>query len=814
MLLHNLKIAFRNLARQKVLSFINISGLSIGLGCFVLFLLFAVHEFTFDRFHKAAPNIYRVADWIQGVPGREGGEAFGGTVLGPAIKSDFPDVKEFVRIQTGFEEKFVKVGNDVTNSIVSFADPQLFRVFNFKAIAGDPYSALKDKQTVVLTKEKAVQLFGRTDVVGSRVDIKMETEYEPFVVGAVTEDIPTNSSIKFGILGSYDYLMASDMGKESNGNWHMSLGSETYVLLDPKSHLMNDVARLAQFRRKHLPDEEEGLKKEGLWDGKGPFPVRYILQPLTHVHTNPKIGGVAETIDPKIIWILITIAAAILIIACINFTTIAIGRSSARAKEVGVKKVAGSKRSQLVWQFLTESVLLSVFSVVIACFLAQLLLPFFNQMSGRELRFSFTQFPQLVWLLVGITLLTGLLAGIYPAFVLSGFKPIEAMKAKIRLGGSNLFTKSLVSFQFVLSIVLIISMFVILQQLKFMRTQNIGFQKENVVVVDAEGTDAKKLYPLFKQSLQANTVIAGVSASEMGMGEGKGLMGMGYQYNGETKGVITYPVDAGFLKTMGMQLLAGRDFNPQLALDTVNSVVVNEALLREFGLTLQNAVGSELKERGFGGEIVSRKIIGVVKNFNYASLKKEVRPQLFSQPPQLEPKKFYIRIRSGDPSRALALLQSTWKSMAPQYPFRYSFLDEDFARFYTFEERWSRVAGWAGGLCIFLACLGLFGLAALAAVNRTKEVGIRKVLGASVSSIVALLSKDFLKLVLIAFVIASPVAWFLMNKFLQDYAYRIQIGWWVFATTGVMVLALAFVTIGSQALKSAIANPVKNLRSE
>jgi putative ABC transport system permease protein len=350
--------------------------------------------------------------------------------------------------------------------------------------------------------------------------------------------------------------------------------------------------------------------------------------------------------------------------------------------------------------------------------------------------------------------------------------------------------------------------------LKFMRTQNIGFQKENLVVVDAEGTDAKKLYPLFKQMVQSNTAIAGISASEMGMGEGKGLMGTGFQYQDETKGVIMYPVDAGFLKTMGMQLVAGRDFNPELATDSVSAIIANEALLKDFGLTLSNAVGAELKERRFGGELFSRRIIGVVKNFNYASLKQEVRPQMFFQPAQLQPGKFYIRLRSGDPSNTLAFLQATWKKLAPGFPLRYSFLDEDINRFYVYEERWSKVAGWAGGICIFLACLGLFGLAALAAANRTKEIGIRKVLGATVSSIVGLLSKDFLKLVLVAIVIASPCAWLLMHKFLQEYAYRIQIGWWIFVLTGVVAVLVAFVTIGSQALKSAVANPVKNLRTE
>ncbi|HET7897276.1 MAG TPA: FtsX-like permease family protein, partial [Flavisolibacter sp.] len=399
-------------------------------------------------------------------------------------------------------------------------------------------------------------------------------------------------------------------------------------------------------------------------------------------------------------------------------------------------------------------------------------------------------------------------------FVLSRFQPIEAIKNKVRLGGSNLFTKTLVSFQFVLSMVLMISTLVILQQLKFMRTQNIGFQKENVVVVDAEGTDAQKIYPLLRQEVLSNTAIRNVSASEMGMGAGKGLMGTGFQYQDETKGVIMYPVDAGFLQTMGMQLLAGRDFNPQLATDTVSSIVVNEALLKEFGLTLKNAVGAELKERRFAGDLLSRRIIGVVKNFNYASLKEDVRPQMFLEPAQLRPTKIYIRIQSGNPATALNILQTAWKKLSPEFPLRYSFLDEDINRFYAFEERWSKIAGWAGGICIFLACLGLFGLAALAAVNRTKEIGIRKVLGASVSSIVTLLSKDFLKLVLIAIVVAVPVAWLLMNKFLQEYANRIHLGWWVFGLTGLLALFVAFVTIGSQALKSAIANPVKNLRTE
>jgi len=815
MILHYFKIALRHLSRQKGLAFINIIGLSFGLACFLLFLLFAVHEFNFDRFHTKASRIYRVAEWLQGIPGREpGGEAFGGTPLGPAIKNDFGDVKEFARIQKGFDEKFVRAGNDISRSKITFADPQLFKIFDFKMLKGNAAIALKDPSNIVLTRQKAIQLFGETEVVGKRVDIKMEDKFEPFTVGAVADDFPSNSSIRFDILGSYTYLMATEMGKHSEGNWHMTIGSETYLLLAAESKLPNDPYRLAQFRKKYYTREAEELRKEGIWNGKGPFPVRFLLQPLAEVHTNVKIGGMADTIDPKNIWILIGIAAAILLIACINFTTLAIGRSAGRAKEVGVRKVTGSGRGQLVTQFLAESFLLSIFSAGIGFGIAQLLLPYFNQLTGREIHFSFAQFPELVWLFVGLTLVTGLLAGIYPAFILSGFKPVEVLKSKIRLGGSNLFTKSLVTLQFVLSVVLIISTLVILQQIKFMRSKYIGFHKENVVVIDAEGTDAKKVYPLFKQYLQSHTGIVNVSASEMGMGEGKGLMGTAFDYKGETKGVIIYPVDAAYLKTMGMQLVAGRDFNSSLSSDTVNSIIVNETLLRDFGLTLSNAVGAELQEKRFGSGTVTRKIIGVVKNFNYSDLKQEVRSQLFIMPSQLDPRKFYIRIKDGEPSKALTALQATWKTIVPDYPFQYSFLDEDMDRFYKMEDRWGKVAGWAGGVSIFLACLGLFGLAALTAVNRTKEIGIRKVLGASVSSIVKLLSKDFLKLVTLAVVIATPCAWFLMYKWLQDYAYRINIGWWVFILTGFVAVVVAFVTIGFQAMKTAVANPVKSLRTE
>lgn len=807
-------VAFRNLARQKVLALINIMGLCIGLASFSLFILYAVNEFSFDRFHANAHNIYRMYEWYEGFPGREpGGEASGYTPLGPALKQDFPDVENFVRVQRGWEDKFVRVKNNVFRTKLSFADPQIFSIFSFKLLSGDK-AALSNPRNVVLTKEKALQLFGKTNVAGQRIDIKTEDKFEPFTVGAVTEDIPTNSSIQFSILGSYDYLLTIPYARESITNWHMTIGSETYITLRHKSNLINEPKRLAAFRKKYYADEEAQLRKDGVWNGKGFFPVSFRLQPLTNIHTNPKIGGMAATTDPKNIWILISIAAGVLLIACINFTTLAIGRSAGRAKEVGVRKVMGSARIQLVFQFLIESVMLSIFSGVLAFALANVLLPYFNQLAGTKLSFSFSHFPELSWLLISLTLLTGLLAGTYPALVLAGFEPVEVLKSKIRLGGSNLFTRSLVTVQFVLSIGLIVSTIIIVQQLKFMRSKNLGFNKENVVVIDAEGTDAAKIYPLFRQALQARSGIIGVTGSEIGMGEGNGHMGAGFDYKGETKGVIMYPVDADYLKVMGMQLIAGRNFSARIASDSINSIIVNEALLKDFDLTLSNALGQQLMQKRFEGKNSPRTIIGVVKNFNFSALNENIRPQMFLQPSTLNARKFLVRIKPGDPSKALSALNKVWKSIVPDLPFQYSFLDEDFDRFYKSEERLSNIVGSAGGISIFLACLGLFGLAALAAANRTKEIGIRKVLGAPVSAIVGLLSKIFLKLIIAAIVIATPLAWYFMNKWLQDFAYRIDIKWWVFPLVGIVAILIALITISFQAIKAAIANPVKSLRTE
>ena len=812
MLKHYFKIAVRNLGRQKVLSFINISGLSIGLACFSLFLLYAVNEFSFDRFHSNANNIYRVYRWTDALEGQEAeGDVYMPSPLGPAMKADLPDVAEYVRLRDGWGESFIKVDGTVRRMNMSYADPSLFTIFSFPLKYGTAQGALKELQNLVITKAKAKELFGTDNVVGRTIEVKIEETFVPFTVTAVAENIPANSSIQFDLLGNFNYMETTSSGKRGVNNWNRS-SYITYVQLNAGSGLPNDVQKLGSFRHKYYPDEEKELKDAGYkWEGNAP-PVRYGLQPLMAGHTDTKIfGGSVEQVNPKTIWILLSIAAGVLLIACINFTTLAIGRSARRAKEVGVRKVIGSERKHLVLQFLAEAILLSVLSLLIALLLVKLLLPYFNQLSGRELYFSLSLYPEMSWMLAGLTVLVGLLAGSYPALILSGFKPIEVLKSKIRVSGSNIFTKSLVTVQFALSIGLIICTMIILQQTKFMSGKNPGFNKENIVVVDASDTKTKDIYPLFKQALITRTDIAGVAGADLGLGEGTGWSRSGFEYNGVHKDVFEYFVDPDYIPLMGMKLIAGRNFDPKFTADTVTSVIVNEAMVKDMGWTIENAVGQQIK-----GYMESKTpvVVGVIKNFNFRPLKEEVKPQMFHQFADYAPYKFFVRVKPGNPAPALAAMQKAWKGVVADLPFKYSFLDESLDNFYKAEKKWSSIMGWAGGISVFLACLGLFGLAALAAINRTKEIGIRKILGASLPGIVTLLSKDFLKLVVIALVIATPVAWYFMNKWLQDFAYRISIGWWVFIAAGSLAILVAFVTIGFQAVKAGVANPVKSLRTE
>jgi putative ABC transport system permease protein len=796
------KTAWRNLIKQKGLSFISIFGLSVGIACFALCALYALNEFGFDSFHKNADNIYLVHNTDTVTKPAETGEfIFTPMPLGPAMKQDLPTVENYVRYIQPYEV-FIKVNNGGRRENISYADPSFFSVFSFKLKYGNIATALSDLHSIVLTEETAKRLFGKTNGIGESLQMKVENTFEPFTVTAIAENPPSNSSFQFSIISSFNYWATTTEGKMTDGQWGWN-AYMTFVQLKPGSTLTNNTKLLAQFKHKYQP---RGLGSEG----------SIALESLRNMHINPQLNGIKITpVDPKTIWILLIIAAGILLIACINFTTLAIGRSASRAKEVGVRKVIGGTKKILIFQFISESLLLTVFSTVVSLLLAKLLLPFFNNLSGRKLDFSFEQFPQLIWLIIALVLVVGILSGCYPAFVLSRFKPVEVLKKKIKLGGGNFFTRSLVTVQFVISAALIISAVVVMQQLQYMQSRYPGFNKENVVDVETLGiSNTKNLYALFKQELSTHPEIVATASADNGLGDREGMNTTGITYHNKQIMLTQYDIDADYIPTLGMQLLAGRNFNAAILSDSIHSVIINEALMNELGWTIKNSVGRSLEGYANYGLAKPPVVIGIVRDFNYADLHQQVQPQIFDEFPFSQPYHFFIRVKPGDPSKALALIQTAWKKIAPEYPLKYNFLDEDLNRFYQSEEHLSNIIGWAGGISIFLACLGLLGLAALAAVNRTKEIGIRKVLGASVSTIASLLSRDFLKLVLIAFVIATPLAWYLMNKWLQDYAYRINISWWVFAITGLLVVLISLVTVSFQAIKAATTNPAKSLRTE
>ncbi len=816
MLKSYLQIAIRNLQKQKGFAFINIAGLAVGIACFTLLLLFVRNELSFDRFHRNAANIYRLyVTWDPSLFGARDERVysdysnFAGQAIGAAMKQDLPDIRNVVQLRLPWGDNLVRAGNKVIRAPVGFADGSLFSVFDFPLKYGTKAGALQGIGDIVLTESRAMQLFGSSDnVVGRTVDIQLGTKYFPFTVSGVAYDPPPNSTIRFDVLASFTFFKSQRADAFDIGNnWHPTV-DQTYVLLTPGSRLAKNPAGLDRFLRKYSPLSSMGdLSKT--WK-KAAMPVTLKLQPLRAIHTDTWFHGWAftdyEKIDPATLWIMLGIAGGILLIACINFTTLAVGRSAKRSKEVGLRKVVGAEKRQIVFQFLTEAVLLSILSALLGLWLAFLALPWFNQLAGRELRFSFAGFPLELLLIGGVALGAGILAGSYPALMLARFNPVEVLKSRIRLGGSNLFTKSLVTFQFALSIVLIVCTVIILQQTSFMIDKSPGFDKENVVAIDAGQIDPGKLFPSFKQALLNSPGIVGVTSAAAGMGAGKDLLG--YSDNGFSADVNV--IDTGYIHVMGMHLLAGNNLRPAMINDSSQPILINETTMRALGWNIGNAVGKQIKPFQGGAGVVA----GVVQNFNYRPLGEPVRNQIFLTNTDRGFVNFYVRLRPGNPSRSLGLIEKTWNSLAPGVPLKYSFLDEDINAYYLSEKNWSRIVAWAGGICVFLACLGLLGLAALAAANRTKEIGIRKVLGASEAGVVMLVAKDFILLVAVAFLIAVPVSWILMHRWLADYANRIEISWLVFAAAGLFTAALAMAAIGHQAIRAAMINPVKALRSE
>jgi putative ABC transport system permease protein len=802
-----LVVAYRNLRRNKAFSAINIVGLAIGIATCLLILLFVGHELSYDRFNDKADRIVRVTFQAR----MQGGlinEAFVMPPVGPTLKKDFPEVLEATRIRT-FGMPRLSNGKEVfREGAFAFVDSNFFRVFTIPLVEGDASTALIQPNSVVITKAVARKYFGMGDALGKTIVFK-EDNLAPMKVTGVIDEIPENSHFHFGLLAAMAGLPEAKDPTWMDGSFH------TYLLLTKGYDYRKLEAQLPREVDKYItPQFQKGL---GISLGdyrKAGNSINLLLQPLTDIHLYSNLGGEMEPGgDIRYVYIFSVVAVFMLLIACINFMNLSTASASKRAREVGIRKVLGSMKGQLVGQFLSESLLLTAFSLGLALLLVYAALPLFNELTGQSLSIHWGSMPWLVPALIGFGLFTGVLAGSYPAFFLSSFNPINVLKGRLTGGkGGTILRSGLVVFQFIISISLIVGTVVVYRQLSFIRHERLGYDRDQVVVVQEAWWLGKNL-EAYRRGLLDDPRVASVSLSGfLPAGETYGSTYMVNPDGNATQLVKTvcYQVDDSYIPTLGMQLAAGRNFSKTFGTDST-SVIVNETAVRTFSWG-QNSLGRIIAHKEDDGTRKVYQVIGVVKDFHFRSFHELITPVVMELGGDAS--NMIVRTRTKDYAGLLAEMKRKWTAAGAEAPFTYSFLDARFNDMIKAEETIGRILGIFAGLTIFVACLGLFGLATFTAEQRTKEIGIRKVLGADTSAIVALLSRDFLRLVGLAFLIAAPVAWLAMNRWLQDFAYRVSISWWIFAIAAGLTLAITLLTISLRAVQAALANPVDSLRTE
>lgn len=826
MIRNYIKIAWRNLTRNKVSSAINISGLAIGLACVMLIGMYVKDELGYDRFFKDSASIFRV-----NIHERMGNDEFIAAhtppPVGQALLSNFPEIESYTRIFKPGDEVIHSVAGGKKNSFTErkmlSVDSNFLQFFSYKMIAGDRATCLNGPNSVVLTERAAMKYFGSTNVIGKNLVFDGYTA--PFTVTAVLKDIPEQSSLQFDVLRSNIGIAVI---KHFSWSW-IWLQTGTYVKLKPgiatdgasiqkleaRFPAMVKVQAASAFSRIGQPFNEF-VKKGGKYE--------ILLQPLKDVHLNSANIGNRYFVqgDMKYIYIFSAVALFIILLACINFMNLSTAQSAKRAKEVGIRKVLGSERKRLVGQFLAEAFLYTLCATVIAVAVVILALPAFNQLASKSL--SFTEFLNW-WTVTGllaIILLTAMLAGSYPAFYLTSFKPVTVLKGSnnFKVSGSSFFTRNaLVVFQFWVSTVLMICTIVVYKQLKYNQSKDLGFDKENVVVV----ADADRLGSSEESFRQELTRIPGIANASISTSAPATQLFFEDTYVPEADvanttapdknvDVASYIVDESFVPTLKLKVIEGRNFSKNFT-DSA-SVLLNETAAKLMGW--KHPIGKHITYPGGGNTKFT--VVGVLKDFNVESLHQIVQPfALFyttSKTYKVNTSYVTVRVKPGDYSRTIDAIAAVWKKFEPDNPFEYSFMDDDFDALYRTDQTAGKVFGTFTGLSIAVACLGLLGLAMYTAERRTKEIGIRKVLGASVNSIVSMLSKELLKLVIIASIIAFPVAYYAMNKWLQDFAYPTAISWWIFGMAAFITMIIALVTVSFQSIKAALMNPVKSLRSE
>ena len=797
MLKNYLKIALRNIQRNKIFSFINIFGLAVGMACSLLIFLFVKDELSYDRFNKDSANIYRVVKDFVNDDGTIIPDATTPPALAVAMQRVIPGVTAATRLfaNPDWGQNFLfKYDNKKFNEQkIFFVDSNFFSVFTLPFIKGN---AFKDASSVVITESAAKKYFGNENPIGKT--IQGDQFLGNMTVTGVIKNIPSNSHFHFDFAIPLSKLGGSD--KDSDWGWYEFY---TYVKLRPHTNIASLTKKIQTIYQRN--------------DSSGK--AIYYTQPLTSIHLTSNLKEEIEPNGSKLyVYIFSIIAIFIVLIAAINYINLATAKSSVRAKEIGVRKITGASRSSLIKQFLTESVFTSLIASLLAIVIAQLLLPAVNTMSQKQL--AFVNNPVILVYVLGMALSVGIVAGIFPAIYLSSFKPVLVLKgSKANYEGKLSLRKLLVVVQFTISIMLIIGVLVIAGQVNYMQSATLGLNKDQVVIVQNGGTlpdadkDAFRNASLeingVKKVAMSDGVLGGQTWNMMFRGEGSQNIQV----------VNSLSISGDYLDALGIQLKEGRSFSAKFPTDVLNtradnqsnkmigSVILNETAVKELGLQ-EPVVGKNI----FWGQNYLR-IVGLVKDFHFTSFHDHIKPFAFLDNPS-RMGNYTIKLSTENIKRTLTQLQAVWNKFSPERPFEYIFLDDTYGKLFRTEIHFQQAFTGLVILLILIACLGLFGLVTFAAQQRTKEIGIRKVLGASVNEIARLLSTDFLKLVLMAFIIATPIAWFFMNKWLQNYAYRIKIGWWIFIVAGVLAMLIALVTISFQAIKAAVANPVKSLRTE
>ena len=785
MLKNYLKIALRNLRRHKGYSFINITGLAVGLACVLLIVLYVQNELSYDTYHEQGDHIYRIVNysgfaekaWTPSTTGH----------LAPELRTAYPEVIDAVRMKRCGSD-LIKVSNLVIRDVsLLCAESNIFNIFSFELVAGDPTTALSRPNTVVLTRSLADKLFRETDPLGQTLTLDFSGEDRHFEITGLVEDVPVNSHFSFDLLIAFESLL----------NTKLSIGADqfgTYVLLPEEA----DTQTLAQ---QILAYNKEDLGKE--------YVDEVRLQPLKEIYFSEIWAE--KNGDLQYVYILSTIALIILLIACANYMNLATARSARRRREVGVRKVVGAHRLQLVRQFLTEALLFSLLAVPLAVAVLEAVLPFFNILADTRLVLDWSSNLPFLLILVSIVGLVGLLAGSYPALFLSTFQPVAVLRGRLHRArtGATL-RKALIVFQFAASVVLIACTVIILRQLDYVQQKKLGFETEQIVLIEmtdrtlvGEASTIKQEFLRHPSVLQAT---AGIAPPGLRLFSG---MRFATHPDGKEAPAVTLiisEIDVAFVETMGLDLIAGRNISEGLAERGAQEALVNETAVQQMGWASPEAALG--KKAGLGT------VVGVVKDFHFASLHQKIEPLMMLQPTSDRARTIMLRIDGRDVFGTLAALEKTWKQFSTDLPFEFSFLQDELNQLYQQEQRAAQVFGIFAGLAIVIACLGLFGLAAFTAEQRTKELGIRKALGATASHLVLLLSKGFVSLVLIAFVIAIPIAYLAMNRWLADFAYRIEISWRIFLIAGLVALLVAIFSVSYQAIRAALANPVESLRYE